>query len=858
MTNLAKLKDAISLVEKIEKLTLQIYDKNKSQFEGNEDLQKEFASFFKLVTFTLERLKNPVLSIAMIGTTSAGKSTIVNALSGRRIAPMEIKETSAGILRLVPEDLVSMEVKRVPQGYWESGCFKPITDEQAYDKIKVIYEKYRRFEKVVMAPEITVRGPLLWHTHPELLNLPENLSVEFIDLPGLKTLTDNKNLKVIQGALSKSLCIIAIDSGDVDETRIEFLLEELANIVKSMSGNTDSLLFLLNKVDNLKKEDDPLGLVMERLKDRIVKSLKLNKDTQVEIIPFVGLLLYWAQLSIGDELHTSNFVKYDQDCLNSLFSDCANIFEKENVMSPDEYDLVQEIKVMSKRKADIPLEKLKQFISICFRLSHGEELFIELKRRIAESFSAVIIRPAVNDLLKSLDLLITNLTLYINIKQKGSNLDLQSEKLGVVNARLFLSGTDKDDNYQSIKKSLLEIKKDINEISISDSNIDELEVKRRKLADIGKIYQKIEEKKSGFVDEQFEEIKRSTEDIACSLKDLKDEFKITSYFKSIKDTNRSVDVFNGISEIPKLIAKKLDVQVLEPFRRNLERNNSKGLFIKELSKNLPISLVQPLAAHYEMMRQLFFTSFASYKKESEYYVNVTRVEMSKQWVENVQKIYKSLDVRMRDILSHKTNFLFQLETNQFTNVLKEYIQKEMKYILDELKKKANTHEIDLSELIGSVLNVEEMDIEMPDSLFAFSTPGEFVPDKSKVWLKNEITGYKRHSCSSDDPIYTSVYGDEYSYKFDNSTRIYNRWNKGVADSMPIFWTIITDWIHDSIENYMTKVKVISESVASMTSSFLDERIREITENNTKNLEIYMEIEKSMIELSNIKESILKI
>ena len=38
--------------------------------------------------------------IATIGTTSSGKSTIVNALIGRRIAPIEAGEMSGGVLTL--------------------------------------------------------------------------------------------------------------------------------------------------------------------------------------------------------------------------------------------------------------------------------------------------------------------------------------------------------------------------------------------------------------------------------------------------------------------------------------------------------------------------------------------------------------------------------------------------------------------------------------------------------------------------------------------------------------------------------------------------------------------------------------
>lgn len=193
----------------------------------------------------------------MVGTTSAGKSTIVNALAGRTIAPMESEEMSAGVLRLIPSEEKSLKIAH--SEHWESGIFQPITDKDAYSKIENIFEKYHRFEKNTTPPEIIVSGPLLWSKHPELIGLPKDVSLEFIDLPGLKTLTDRKNLEVIKKHLSRSLCIIAMDYNDVDRARVKRLLEEVEDIVKALNGNDKSLLFLLNKVDARAQVDKPLG-----------------------------------------------------------------------------------------------------------------------------------------------------------------------------------------------------------------------------------------------------------------------------------------------------------------------------------------------------------------------------------------------------------------------------------------------------------------------------------------------------------------------------------------------------------------------------------------------------------------------
>jgi len=71
-------------------------------------LKKEVEEFQEAYQEAKRRLDNPKLSIATLGTTSSGKSTIVNALIGRRIAPIERSEMSGGILKFGDSDTVEL------------------------------------------------------------------------------------------------------------------------------------------------------------------------------------------------------------------------------------------------------------------------------------------------------------------------------------------------------------------------------------------------------------------------------------------------------------------------------------------------------------------------------------------------------------------------------------------------------------------------------------------------------------------------------------------------------------------------------------------------------------------------------
>jgi ribosome biogenesis GTPase A len=63
-------------------------------------IQNSLLEFRQAYEESVVRLNNPNFTIATIGTTSSGKSTIVNALIGRKIAPIEAGEMSGGVLTI--------------------------------------------------------------------------------------------------------------------------------------------------------------------------------------------------------------------------------------------------------------------------------------------------------------------------------------------------------------------------------------------------------------------------------------------------------------------------------------------------------------------------------------------------------------------------------------------------------------------------------------------------------------------------------------------------------------------------------------------------------------------------------------
>lgn len=110
-------------------------------------LKAEVEAFREVYQEAQQRLENPKLSIATLGTTSSGKSTIVNALIGRRIAPIERSEMSGGILTLVDSDTTQLVIEDTENAQWEIGEWTDLTDEELYNRIQQVMWSYHETRK---------------------------------------------------------------------------------------------------------------------------------------------------------------------------------------------------------------------------------------------------------------------------------------------------------------------------------------------------------------------------------------------------------------------------------------------------------------------------------------------------------------------------------------------------------------------------------------------------------------------------------------------------------------------------------------------------------------------------------------
>jgi GTPase SAR1 family protein len=354
-----------------------------------------------------DRLAAPTLSIATLGTTSSGKSTLVNALVGRRLAPIEAAEASAGVLVLRHGTERRLTVEATEGANWDVGSWSPIEDDAIYTRVRDgIMRRYhaQRREKTCAAPQVIIGGPLLPGADAALLGLPAGLPIEFIDLPGLKSVQDRANLAVIQTRVHKAFSLVTLDYSDADDEHRKRLLEELQRVVEHLHGRPDSMIFVLNRVDRRSHDDVPLDERVEVLEREIQEVLGLRE--RPEVIPMNAQLLYYAQCAWGagaldGEPLTSSAQQTER--LRHLFVDCATSLKLAVRESPEMKRWLATVEDRVDAAKAPTVSDLRKLVQHARDWSGGTRLWARLRARVSESFAELVLLPALVEVFDTYD-----------------------------------------------------------------------------------------------------------------------------------------------------------------------------------------------------------------------------------------------------------------------------------------------------------------------------------------------------------------------------------------------------------------------------------------------------------------------
>lgn len=426
-----KLETARLRLDELTRLTTELEEGHPDVFD-DPGLRDGLLAFQRAQDEARQLLATPSLSIATIGTTSSGKSTIVNALVGRRIAPIEAGEMSGGVLTLRNSGERRLTIEDVADAAWECGAWDSISDEDAYSRVRDgVMRPYHeaRKSRACLAPQVLSEGPLLPSTDASLLGLPPDLGVEFIDLPGLKSVQDRANLAVIQTKVHKAFSLVALDYMQTDEEHRKKLLEELSRVVKYLQGRPDSLVFVLNRVDQRGTDDEPIETRLKALRLEIQNVLGLQSEP--DVIPFEARLLYRAQCAwgpVGDDGTPSASGPQQIDHLRALFEECASSIRR---LGRDQPELRQWLRGVEDvvDAGEVPTDAdLRTLLGHARQWSGGSELWLRLRTRIEESFAELVILPPLVEVFDTHRTLTDALRAVSKIRKIDSHEQLERER----------------------------------------------------------------------------------------------------------------------------------------------------------------------------------------------------------------------------------------------------------------------------------------------------------------------------------------------------------------------------------------------------------------------------------------------
>jgi GTPase Era involved in 16S rRNA processing len=255
-----------------------------------------------------DELAHPTLILATTGTTSSGKSTLVNLLCGAEILPVAVQEMSAGVVTVEYSETPALAIHDTPGAIWECGKWENLSDGDIYDRVDRLMKTYLQSKEDeqtgVACPQSTIYYPFRLVKESNLLDLPPGTTVKIMDLPGLAYVGDEGNAAVIRNSRD-ALCLVTYNSAETDRKKTAELLDEVVEQVKELGGSPARMLFVLNKIDLFRddkdwpeSEDRFVQRTAKDIKAKLAECLPEYKD-EIEDIQIVKLSAKPALLSLG-------------------------------------------------------------------------------------------------------------------------------------------------------------------------------------------------------------------------------------------------------------------------------------------------------------------------------------------------------------------------------------------------------------------------------------------------------------------------------------------------------------------------------------------------------------------------------
>jgi len=350
------------------------------------EIQKLSSKLDEALSTLVEELRNPTLTLATTGTTSSGKSTLVNLLCGAEIVPVAVSEMSAGAVTIEYSKEKSLIIHETPGALWECGEWRGITEDRIYQRlyqVMISYIENREKQPNLACPQSTIFYPFRLVKESQL-ELPQGTRVKILDLPGLAYVGDRGNAEVIKQC-REALCIVTYNSAETDPHKVKSLLQEVVQQVKDLGGSPARMLFTLNRIDVFRRNNN-WPETENRFVEKAIRDIKNELTEQfkeytedIEKLQVIKLSTWPALLAVqiqnNDDIYSAEACKKADNNFNGLIEDILE-------------DLPRNVQKWSRHDRNRVAESL-------WKKSYAEEFQQHLKEHITEHFPQLVIPQAI-------------------------------------------------------------------------------------------------------------------------------------------------------------------------------------------------------------------------------------------------------------------------------------------------------------------------------------------------------------------------------------------------------------------------------------------------------------------------------
>lgn len=722
---------------------------------------------------------------------------------------------SGGVLTIKHSQEQKLIIAETEDAAWDTGEWTNLSDEDLYQRIRTVMHSYHdaRKKREYVAPQLTAYVPILPACDASLLGLPNNIGVELIDLPGLKSVQDRTNLATIQKQVNKAFSLVALDYMQVDDVHRKRLLEELKKIVEYLQGRTDSMIFILNRVDNRGADDLPLSVRVDKLREEIKDVLSLPELP--DVLPFNARILYYAQCAWGSgSFNEPSLINQELrlKLLKAMFQDCAGVIKLNTKENRDLKNWFRDIEDRVEDNEAIDDETLRKILHYSLEWSGGKELWDCFRRRVQKSFAELVILPALLEVFNNYESLSDNLDILIKTRKINNQEQVEQEREKIAQIR--------QDLQKNIKKLGKEFKTEIEQLIEGLKNDDpKSRIKIKQDAD--------KKGRKGF---------------------------------SI--------IFDAVAEVEGDLTKVLIV----PVRDSLKKNQGAFELRDKLREVTLPSLADNISKAYDNVSR----RLSKFSQQSEYLVKRVRADDDKgtKELEHDERYVRILYYNMREAITKRAEFVLQGKAQQFEQALESLVDVQvnsLKVCLSASNFSAiNIEKAAISnlrkKLAQNLPTLPEKFFELPDAIKQNrSQQREVVGTKTEYETRTKTEdqsyteSYKDGSCffstktrtktrpvtrNYEEAVTRNIYEDiEYVELFLPSPDLMaKQWSSGIAKNKASLWDILCGWIFKRLDYVSSIFEESVDEITNLAERALQQQLSFIEDNFEQEKQFWRDFE----------------